>query len=357
MLAHDEYPQASATSMRESRLLEHVTRPTELPGHVVLPPGDDLAAVEVPSGRVLIGVDQVIDGRHVDIARQPLSAVGWKAVARCVSDVAAMAGRPLASLAAVALPRGFGEDRATELFEAVRAAAARLEAPLVGGDIAIHGTDADRLVLSITVLGTPGPAGLVRRSGARPGDVLCVTGRLGGSLEADGGGRHLTFEPRIAAALELAEVLGGRLHALVDLSDGLGRDAGRVARASGVAFELEADRLPRHEGVGWRGAVGDGEDYELLAAVSGEPPAVVAGVPVTVIGRVVAAEPPSRPAGAVRLARPAGEGGGVIDVSTAGWDHADDAESPEDGGESGTASRAKEVDPGPGPGAGSGGGA
>ncbi len=314
--------------MRESRLLDHVTRPTGLPGHVVLPPGDDLAAVDVPAGPVLLGVDQVVDGRHVDLARHDLRDVGWKAMARCVSDVAAMAGRPWASLASVALPAGFGEARATELFEAVRRAAERLEAPLVGGDIAIHAAPSDRLVLSITVLGIPGPAGIVRRSGARPGDALCVTGRLGGSLDPDGGGRHLDFEPRVAAGLELAAALGDRLHALIDLSDGLGRDAARVARASGVALELDADRLPRNEGVDWRGAVGDGEDYELLAAIAGDPPGAAGGVPVTVIGRVLAPDAPDRPAGAVRLRTSAEDGDELVDVAELGWDHAGEDETP-----------------------------
>jgi len=309
--------------MRESRLLDHVARHASRSESVIVPPGDDLAAIRMPAGPVLLGVDQVVDGVHLDLARTDLEAAGWKAVARCVSDVAAMAGRPSASLAAVVLPQGFGEDRAIRLFDAVRDAADRLEAPLVGGDIAIHATETGPLVLSITVLGTPGPAGMILRTGARPGDRLCVTGRLGGSLEPGegGGGRHLSFEPRVAAGLALAEILGPRLHALIDLSDGLGRDAGRMARASGVAFELDAASLPRHQGVDWRGAVGDGEDYELLAAVAGDPPSEAAGVPCSVIGRVVAAATPAD-AGAVRLRVPADDGPArTVDVSQSGWDH------------------------------------
>ncbi len=315
--------------MRESRLLEHVARTASRSSAVVVPPGDDLAAVQVPAGAVLLGVGQVVDGVHVDLGRVPVEAAGRKAIARCVSDVAAMAGRPVASLAAVVLPRDFTEERTVRLFDAVRQAADACEAPLVGGDIAVHAGGDGPLVLSVSVLGVPGPAGIIRRDGARPGDLVCVTGRLGGSLEPGGGGRHLSFTPRVAAGLELAERLGSRLHAMMDLSDGLGRDAGRMAAASGVAMRLEAERLPRHEGIDWRGAVGDGEDYELLFTLDGEPPASVAGVDCTVIGRVEAADPAGGwPAGVVRLrlggaAGPGEDAGAWIDIRESGWEHRD----------------------------------
>jgi thiamine-monophosphate kinase len=323
-------PHDSEARLRESHLLDHVARHRPHPAHVIVPSGDDLAAIAVPAGAVLLGVDQIVDGRHFDLARTPLSAVGWKAVARSVSDIAAMAGHPSAALAAVVLPADFSEARAKELFDAVRHAADTLEAPLVGGDIAVHAGGAGPLVLSVTILGTPGPAGLIRRTGAQPGDTICVTGRLGGSLEADGGGRHLSFEPRVAAGLELATVLGDRLHAMIDLSDGLGRDAGRVARASGVAMDIDAERLPRHEGVTWRGAVGDGEDYELCFAVAGPGPVPTraAGVPVTEIGRVVAAAD-GRSIGSVQLHGT--ESAEPVEIADMGWDHAGHADTGDGG--------------------------
>lgn len=299
---------------------------------MLLPSGDDLAAIAVPAGAVLLGVDQVVDGRHFDLARTPLSAVGWKAVARSVSDIAAMAGHPSAALAAVVLPSDFGERRAEELFDAVQAAADTLGAPLVGGDIAVHAGSDGPLVLSITILGTPGPAGLIQRTGAHPGDTLCVTGQLGGSLDADGGGRHLAFEPRVAAGLDLAQTLGDRLHAMIDLSDGLGRDAGRVARASGVAMEIDAAQLPRHAGITWRGAVADGEDYELCFAIAGPAPTSAAGVPVTEIGRVVAAG--DRPVGSVHLHGT--DSADPVEIADMGWDHAGGTDSAESGGGEGS---------------------
>src|SRR5690606_22520794 len=127
-----------------------------------------------------------------------------------------------------------------------------------------HADPSHPLVCSVTVLAEPALGREVaRRSGAKVGDVIYVTGSLGGSLEPGGGGRHLTFTPRIAEALLLAEQLGGRLHAMIDISDGLGRDAAHMAEQSGVRLLLHADRIPLNEGADWRRAVSDGEDYEL----------------------------------------------------------------------------------------------
>jgi thiamine-monophosphate kinase len=175
------------------------------------------------------------------------------------------------------------------------------------------------MVLTVTVAGVPHPVrGPVLRSGAQPGDAVYVTGMLGGSL---GSGRHFSFEPRLAEAAWLCETLGAGgwgLHAMIDLSDGLGRDAGRVAAASGVRIEIDAGLLPLNPGVGdWRRAAGDGEDYELLFTAAPQvevPPACPqTGTRVTRIGRVVE-----------------GDGAVVVtpertwDVSELGWEHGEE---------------------------------
>jgi thiamine-monophosphate kinase len=153
------------------------------------------------------------------------------------------------------------------------------------------------------------------RRGARVGDAVCVTGRLGGSLQADGLGRHLTFEPRLSEAIALAEVLGERLHAMIDISDGLGRDASHLAEQSGVQIEIEADRIPCAEGIGWRRAMSDGEDYELCFAASGEVPARLGELPVIAVGRVVERPRPDSPPVVVK------EGDRILDGSELGWEH------------------------------------
>lgn len=297
--------------MRESELLRLIReRSADLSGSgpVVVGPGDDCAVVSL-RGETLLTVDQLVGGRHYDPRTASIDDIARKAIARSVSDIAAMAGEPSMALATGALPEGFTDGDA--LFERMAHWARHWGCPLVGGDIAV--TDGP-MVLTVTVLGQAHAArGPVLRSGARAGDTVFVTDALGGALES---GRHLSFEPRVREARWLADALGAELHAMIDLSDGLGRDAGRVAEASGVRIELDASALPLHEGVpGWREALSDGEDYELCFAVpspTGVPPVCpVSGVALTPVGRVVGG------AGCV-VRIPNGE---LIDASDLGWDH------------------------------------
>jgi len=275
--------------MREFDLLQHVfAANASLDAHVEVPPGDDMAVVRFGNQRLLAAMDQLVDGRHVMIASTPLELVGRKAITRSLSDIAAMAARPVATLVAATLPPGFGSERANSLFDAMRETAAAYNCPLIGGDLAFHNDASHPLVCSVTVLAEPGSTPPVTRSGAKVGDAVYVTGSLGGSFARDGSGRHLTFEPRIAEALELAAALGERLHAMIDISDGLGRDAGHIAEMSVVRIEIDAQRVPCSKGVDWRRAVADGEDYELCFTATGDVPSNINGVPVTQVGQVIA---------------------------------------------------------------------
>lgn len=291
--------------MRESDLLRHIyARSADLGPRVIVGPGDDAAVLEVDGGRLVWTVDQLVEGRHYG-ADASIEQIARKAVARSVSDAAAMASRPIAGLATGALRAGF--EGGNELFDAMARWAERWGAPLVGGDIAV--VDGPT-VLTVAVLAAPATArGCPLRSEARVGQGVYVTGELGGALES---GRHLTFEPRVEEAIELAGALGDRLGAMMDLSDGLGRDAARIARASGVRVEIEGERTPRAAGVrDVVRAVSDGEDYELLFTAGGEVPARLAGgLRVTRVGRVVEGE------GCVLV-----EGGRVVDAGALGWDH------------------------------------
>jgi len=258
--------------------------------------GDDAALVRLPGGgRVVVTTDMLIEGTHFQPAAAP-EAVGRKAIARALSDLAAMAAKPLCTVAAVSFGPGADGEFCRRLSEALWEASREFSAPLVGGDVS-SGTGA--LTLTVTALGVPGPGGVVTRSGARAGDLVCVTGSLGGALS---GGRHLTFAPRLNEALELA----GRfeLHAMIDISDGLSTDALHLARESGCGVIVQAADIPvsdearalaRAEGnedLAARHALDDGEDYELLfcapqadaraAAHSG-----VMGLNVSVIGTVI----------------------------------------------------------------------
>jgi thiamine-monophosphate kinase len=255
--------------------------------------GDDAAVVATPSGdAVILTTDCVVDGVHFRLGECGPTAAGRKAVMRAASDVAAMAGRPEWVLAGLMMPGGTDARVAKGLCRGMKRACERLGAELVGGDVSRTGGPLSAVV---TVVGRPGPGGVVRRSGARAGDAVCVTGRLGGSVL----GRHLRVRPRVAEGLELAEKWAP--HALIDISDGLSTDAWNLARASGVALVLEAARVPcsaaaRRAGAeDGRGplahALGDGEDYELLftvgsAGAAGLVAAGLAGTRVHHIGEV-----------------------------------------------------------------------
>lgn len=276
------------SAMRESALLEHIYQSTSRADRrVLIGPGDDMGMVQISGTRLLAAVDQLIDGRHVIVANTPLSLVGRKAITRSLSDIAAMAAVPVGCLVAATLPPDFGEQRANELFDAMRATAHQYGCPLIGGDIAFHQNTSYPMVCSVTVLAEPDGARVITRGGAKVGDTICVTGLLGGSLEPSGLGRHLTFEPRVELAKQIALHYGDRLHAMIDISDGLGRDASHIAKMSNVQIRLNASSIPCNPGCDWRRALSDGEDYELCFAVAGDLQREMAGATLHAVGNVV----------------------------------------------------------------------
>ncbi|MHC4550368.1 MAG: thiamine-phosphate kinase [Planctomycetota bacterium] len=226
--------------------------------------GDDCAVLECPGwGTLLATTDAVIDGVHLHWDIEGPEAFGYKAVARNLSDIAAMAGEPLWALIAACLPHGVELERAQALFRGAERAGCKV----VGGDTAFGPTPS----VTATVLGKAHPRGPVLRSGARPGDWIVVTGPLGGSLAS---GRHYRFRPRIQEARALVELCD--VGAMIDISDGLSTDLHHVLAASKVGCLLEAERIPTND-VPLENALHDGEDYELLATVRpGDlPPGVV----------------------------------------------------------------------------------
>jgi thiamine-monophosphate kinase len=266
--------------VRENSLLQHIYRfNTAMPASVTLGPGDDMGGLRLSGWDVLVTVDQVIDGLHVDAATMPIKLVGRKAITRNLSDVAAMAAVPRGAVVAVALPRSWETSQATALFDAMRTTAEHYACPLFGGDISIWD---GKLVLSVTVLAEPGPGGVIRRDTTQVGDAIYVTGSLGNSLAS---GHHLAFEPRLSLAQALASDAAIGLHAMMDLSDGLAMDLPRMVKHAVV----EASALPVREGTPepkWQHAIGDGEDYELLFTASGHVPSMMDGVPITRVGQV-----------------------------------------------------------------------
>ena len=234
--------------------------------------GDDCALVRSTSGRdLLVTTDMLMDGRHFRLGEASLAEVGSKALAVNLSDIAAMAGIPLAAFVAVALPLGEAVTIAQGLHAGMVPLAERFGVALAGGDT--NAWDGP-LVVSVTVLGETNPTGPVRRSGAQPGDVVVVTGPLGGSLAT---GRHLRPIPRIDEALKVAARVP--IHAMIDLSDGLASDLGHILVESGhLGAELDANQVPIHPDAlalptleGWTPlahALRDGEDFELCLTLN-----------------------------------------------------------------------------------------
>ena len=304
--------------MREFKLLERIFEANRaLPPHVLVPPGDDMALLSLRgAGRLLVAADSVIEGRHTPRGIDPY-AIGRKAVLRNVSDVAAMGNaRPIASIATVVLPRDTTDERAWRLYEGLRDTAARWDAPLVGGDIATaaDSTPNATIIASVTILAVPldERRPVATRGDACTGDGVYVTGTIGGAWDpATGLGRHLDFTPRLGVAQRLSAELGDRLGAMIDVSDGLGRDLGHIATMSQVAIEIDLARVPVARGRAARVAIGDGEDYDLAFTARGEVPAAIDGVPITRIGSVVAGTP----------AVVACDGSARFDASQAGFEH------------------------------------
>ena len=224
--------------------------------------GDDAAVVRAPDGPLLLAADALVEGVHVDLSITTAADFGWKALAVNASDIAAMGGRPLYALVTVVVPTGRGADLEA-LYEGLLDASAAFDCAVVGGDL----SSGPALTVSVAVAGTvdDGGPGPVLRSGARPGDLLWVTGPLGAAARDLGrrwpGRAHARPEPRLEAG---AAARRAGATAMLDLSDGLALDLRRLAVASGVGVVV--DDVPLAEGATLEQALAGGDDYELLAA-------------------------------------------------------------------------------------------
>ena len=248
------------SDLGEDRLLARLLPRLPLSKSVLAGAGDDCAVVRSPGDDklILLKTDCVVEGVHFRRSDQA-AAVGWKAMMRPLSDYAAMSGVPQFALVTLIVPSRTSVRKIDNLYRGLRRAAARFDVSIVGGETS--GTRGP-ITISVSVIGFVERNRSVSRRGGKAGDDLFVTGRLGGSIR----GKHLRFVPRIEEARWLTEKFS--IHAMMDLSDGLGSDLPRLARASGVGFTIDEPSLPRHAGVTVRNAISDGEDFELLFAIS-----------------------------------------------------------------------------------------
>jgi len=247
-------------ALGEDRLLDQLLPGLPRNAGVVLGAGDDCAVVESgkPGRLHLLKTDCLVEEIHFARSTPP-RLVGWKAMARPLSDFAAMSGVPRFALVTLIVPSRRTISWVRQLYRGIEKAARRFEVAVVGGETSnIKGP----AVISVSLTGYVERERWVGRAGGKAGDDLFVTGRLGGSLR----GHHLKFVPRIAESRWLTKNF--RVHAMMDLSDGLGTDLPRLARASRVGFKVDEAALPLNRGCTTRQAISDGEDYELLFAIS-----------------------------------------------------------------------------------------
>lgn len=221
---------------------------------------DDCAIVEIPERKkyLVLKTDCVVEGVHF-VNGTNASDVGWKAMMRPLSDFAAASAVPQFALITLIVPEQTKVAWVRELYRGLRRAANRFTVRIVGGETS---NTQGPIAISVSVIGYVERPRVVSRRGGRSGDDLFVTGRLGGALKQ----KHLKFVARIAESRWLTKTFS--IHAMMDLSDGLGADLPRLARASKAGFDIELENLPVAHGATMDDAISEGEDYELLFAIS-----------------------------------------------------------------------------------------
>jgi len=258
--------------MNEFELIAQLTKTLPANPAVVTGAGDDCAVLDfgLPDKLFLFKTDAVVEGVHFEKDTPP-EKIGRKALARCLSDIAAMAGTPAAAVVTLGLPGLFKPETVVKIYDGLNALAQKHGVAVVGGETTAN---PERIFISVALLGTVCRGRQILRSTAKAGDAIFVTGELGGSSA----GRHLDFEPRLAEARWLTEQVP--VHAMIDVSDGLAGDLRHLLRASGVGAELLKTAIPvsraakesaRKNPFGkspLAAALSEGEDFELLFTVA-----------------------------------------------------------------------------------------
>ena len=294
----------------EAHMIREIRRISASPTNrrLALSIGDDAAAFRTRPGRlILVSTDALVEGIHFKLSYCSAEDLGWKALAVNLSDIAAMGGTPLYVTTSIALPRGVAPDFVRRFYRGLTAIARKHAVTLIGGDTcrSMRG-----IFIDVTIIGEVEPRQMLTRHGAKPGDLIYVTGELGASgvgLEllsrsrkpaprSAATRRHLRPQPRCTAGRFLAE--RKLASAMIDLSDGLSTDLGHLCSQSGVGALIEASRIPlakiaaRHRrllrNAPLQYALHGGEDYELLFAVPSRlsqcVPRQIDGLPVHNIG-------------------------------------------------------------------------
>jgi thiamine-monophosphate kinase len=240
----------------EIKLIERLTRNIRLDSSVVKGAGDDTAVIKWTAKKYLLYTcDMLVEDVHFRKVETTPFQIGWKALGRNISDIAAMGGLPRYAVVSIALPPSANVSFADGIYKGIRKLADRCRVNIVGGDV----SRSEKVVIDISLIGEVEKANLVTRSGAKEGDLILVTGAIGGSIK----GKHLDFMPRLNEARTL--VKGWKLNSMIDITDGLLLDLWRILDQSRVGARIYRDAIPLSKEAGaFEKAVCEGEDFELL---------------------------------------------------------------------------------------------
>jgi thiamine-monophosphate kinase len=244
----------------EIGLIKRLAKHVRCDKSVVRGIGDDTAVIEWTKGSYLLFTcDMLIQDAHFKLGKATPFEIGWKAMARNVSDIAAMGGIPKYALVSIGLDPKLSVSFADGVYRGLKKAADKFNISIVGGDTCRSG----KVVIDVSLIGEVEKKRLVTRDGARKGDVILLTGSIGGSLK----GRHLNFIPRLKEARMLAGKF--KIGAMIDVSDGLAIDLWRILGASGVGARIYENAIPvSKDAASFEKAIVDGEDFELLFTMS-----------------------------------------------------------------------------------------
>lgn len=270
----------------EIELIRRLAKNFRLDRSVIKGSGDDTAVIKwTKDTYMLFTCDMVSEGVHFDLKKARPFEIGWKALARNISDIAAMGGIPRYAVVSLAIAPRSDVSIADNICRGIKAAADKFKVNIVGGDMA----RSEKIVMDISLIGQVEKSNLVLRSGAKRGDIILVTGALGGSIK----GKHLNFTPRIKESRAL--VMNNRINSMIDVSDGLALDLGRILKASNAGARLYEKAIPlSKDAASVKNALYDGEDFELLFTMSVKEAGkffkttyIKMRTPVTIIGEVL----------------------------------------------------------------------
>jgi Thiamine monophosphate kinase len=273
--------------LNEIDLIRRLSKNFRLDKTVIKGPGDDTAVIKWTKEKYLLYTcDMTIEGVHFDLRKATPFQAGWKALGRNISDIAAMGGVPKYAVISLAISPDQKLSVADGICKGLKSIADRFGVNIVGGDMSVS----KNIVIDVSLVGEVEKKKVALRSGAKAGDVILVTGSLGGSIK----GKHLSFTPRVK---EVREILKNfRINSMIDISDGLALDLGRVLEASIVGARIYESAIPlSRAAVSTDSALYDGEDYELLFTMSAKDAKRLCrisrkkiGAPVSIIGEIIA---------------------------------------------------------------------